>query len=415
MSFLLRRNLPWAWGGWYDSFEEYGVSPLQWPWVHLGDGTPADFNNLGELHIRQNPTTTNGGGESYEFMPFTPNWGFEAEFFWPAGGASAQAFDFLFTNTWADIGAAFVNCAGIRFYYRTSPLSQNIYIAEYPSIMGIGTLLSTFVPPSPVNNTTVTFRMWIDDDQWCRLWFNGTYMGSATIESGFKFGPGRRCLRIFNNSLSDAYIRWIYHYDRIGSFPADTAWTQIFYDNFNGRSGNQNGVNGWTQIGTNAGVASDSWATNGTTDGSRGLIRNTGITNGRMRITATVGGAAGINGTADSSLVLCSNSAGTQALCANIFNSKIYISDLSSSIGGSSPTFTDQTSKTSGVTVNTGDVVGFTVYDGLCYIDINGSRTLYSGAANATTPASNSYAGLRVERASFNDSNSWNDVTIYSA
>ena len=410
--FLLRRNLPRAYAWWHDEFERPPENPVKWPWVHLGDGTPSAINSLGELQVFQNATTTNGGGASYEFMPFTPNWGFETEFFWPVGGLAAQSLDFMFTNTWADIGAAFVNCVGVRFFYRTAPLASNIYIAEYPAVIAIGTLLGTYDTPAAFGGQ-LTLRVWVEDDQWMRVWINGIYVGSRTVEPGFKLGPGRRCIRILNGSYADAYLRWVSHFDRPASIPPDEVWQSDFYDDFNGRSGNQNGVNGWTQLGTNAAVVSDSWATTGTTDGSRGLIRDTGNTSGRMRIEATVGGASGINNTADSGLVLCSNSAGTQGLSANIFGNKIYLSEFSSSLNGS-PTFSDQTSMTTGITVNTGDKVAFSVYNGIAWIEVAGQRRLYSGTANATVPATNSWAGLRVERASSNNSCSWNDVRIFS-
>ncbi|MGW5520012.1 hypothetical protein [Nocardia africana] len=412
MSFLLRRNLPLAYAGWYDSFERPVENPVGWPWVHLGDGTPADINTLGELHVPQNSLTTNGGGESYEFMPFTPNSGLELEMFWPVGGAAAQSYDFYFTDTWANIGATFQNAVGIRLFYRIGAAGgPNVYVGEYPSMWQLGTIRATFTPPAGAFGGTVTLRVWFDDDQWVRVWVNGTYLGSATLDPGYKLGPGRRCLRMVNGTFADGYIRWINHYDRPSSIPPNTVWQSQFFDDFN-RSDGAVG-NGWTQLGTAAAISSGSWAKNGTADESCGLIRDTGNTSGRMRIEATVGGASGINNTSDSGLVLCSNAAGTQGLSANIFGNQIFLSQFSSSLSGN-PTFTDQSSISSGVTVNTGDKIAFTVYNGIAWIEINGTRRLYSGAANNTVPATNSWAGLRVERASSNYSNSWNDVRIYS-
>lgn len=410
MSFLMRRNLPLAYAGWYDTFDRPVENPIQWPWVHLGDGTPADINTSQELHIPANATTGNGGGESFEFMPFTPNFGLEYELWWPVAGAAAQTFDTYFTNTWADIGATFLNCAGIRLWQRNVIDGSTVLFAEFPSVYSIGTSQQAGSPVA-YNGTVLTIKIWIDDDQWMRLWINGTYVGSRTISPGFKLGPGRRCVRFLNSSFSDGWIRWIYSYDRATSIPNPNVWQTDFYDDFN-RSDGAVG-NGWTQLGSAAAISSNSWAKNGTNDESCGLLRDTGNSSGRMRIEATVGGASGINNTSDSGLVLCANSAGTQGLSANIFGNQIYLSQFSSSLSGS-PAFTDQASMTTGMTVNTGDKVAFSVYNGIAWIEVAGNRRLYSGAPHNTVPATNSWAGLRVERQSSNYSNSWNDVRIMS-
>ena len=52
MSFLLRRNLPRAWAGFYDTFDDYGSGepiPLQWPWFHVGDGEVGWFTDAEEM------------------------------------------------------------------------------------------------------------------------------------------------------------------------------------------------------------------------------------------------------------------------------------------------------------------------------------------------------------------------------
>ncbi|MCM6778017.1 hypothetical protein NDR87_31020 [Nocardia sp. CDC159] len=413
MSFLLRRNLPLAWAGWLDDFKRPPENPVKRPWVHLGDGTTADINALEELHIPSNYASNNAGGESYEFQPFTPNSGFEMEFWWPVEGLAAQGFGLYFTDTWARVGATFANAVGVRLWHRAEGLGgEEVYFVEYPSIFESGTFLGVFQSPVPFFGNTLTLRVWFDDDRWMRAWLNGNFIGARTIEPTFRLGPGRRCIRTSNTALCDAWVRWVDHYDRPSSIPSAQVWSSVFYDDFNRANGDPG--NGWTQIGTNASIQNNSWSTTGTTDGSRGLIRDTGIASGKIRIEATVGGNTGINNTADSGLVLCSNSAGTQGLCANIFGNRVFLSRFSTALSSNPPTFTDFDAMQSGIAIGNGDLLAFSVYNGNAWLEVNGERVLYATGIHSVVPATNSYAGLRVERASSNNSNAWNDVRIYS-
>ncbi|PPJ31854.1 hypothetical protein C5E45_32710 [Nocardia nova] len=410
MGFLIARNSRTR-AGWFEDFVRPGLeNPVQRPWVHLADGSPADINALGELHIPQNSATVTGGGESYAFQPITSSWGFDTEFWWPVGGAAAQSFDFYFTDSWVNRGAAFTNCVGIRFFYRIT--GDTIYVGEFPAMIQPGSLLGDWPPPVSFNGHTLTLRVWVEDDRWVRVWLNNTYLGSVTLDQTYYFGPNRRCLRMVNASFSDMWMRWLYHYDRPATLPQPGVWnSQIFYDDFNRANGQVD--NGWTVFGTAGQIVSNSYATTGTTDGSRGILRSTGVTNGRIRIEATLGGAIAPNNTADSSLILCANTGGTQGLAVNIFGNKLYLSRWSGSL--TSPTFTDFGLPTNGVTVSSGDVVAFSLWDGIGWLEVNGQRRLYAATMNDVVPASNPAAGLRVERTSFNNSASFNDVRILTA
>ncbi|MGY4103405.1 hypothetical protein ACW2Q0_28160 [Nocardia sp. R16R-3T] len=392
--------------------------------MHLGDGTTADINSLHELHVPSNYFTVDGGGESYEFMPFTSSSGLDLRIWNPVTGVAAQAFSVYMTNSWAEIGAAFINCVGIRFMHAPATYGGSgnaIQICEFANPFSFSNARATFLSPIDFNGTYLRIKIWVDDDQFIRVWMNDTYLGSGLISDGFKLGPGRRCVRFLNSCLNDVWISnanggesapALYHYDRPTSFPASTVYgTSVFYDDFNRANGAVG--NGWTVLGSAGQIVSNSYATTGGTDGSRAIIRNTGITNGRQRVEAVVGGALGPNNSADSSLLLCGNSAGTQGLACNVFGNAAYISRYSSSLSGSSPTFTDFASRTD-LTINNGDTLAFNVYDGAAWLEQNGTRRLYAVNVNDVVPASNSWGGLRVERAPFNDSLSWNDCRILS-
>ncbi|WP_280265329.1 hypothetical protein [Nocardia wallacei] len=407
MSWLLVRSQPRKLAGWQFPQNNTVAGPLVQPFKHLGDGTPADINFLRELHIPANGSTTNGGGESWEWQPFTPHWGIDFTIWWPVGGNLAQAFDAYFTDSWTKIGAAFTNLAGIRISHAPLDTGQTIHVAQAANVLA-GAVLKRFPSPIAFNGNYLPLRMWVDDDRWIRVWLGGTYLGSATLHPTYYFGPTRRCVRFLNEASNDAWIKPIHHYDRTPTIPSGITWTQQFYDDFN--RGNGPVANGWTVFGAEGQIVNGSYSTTGTSDGSRGILRPTGITNGRMRIETTIGGNIGPNNTADSSIVLCANSGGTAALTANIFGNALYLSRLSGSL--TSPTFTDFDSLT-GISVASGDAVAWSVFDGVGWLEVNGVRRLYAADVHALVSAGNEYAGLRVERAPIaQNSNSWNDIRI---
>ncbi|WP_109527282.1 MULTISPECIES: hypothetical protein [Nocardia] len=409
MSFLLRRSVPRAWAGWRDDFNTYPVGNIQRPWVHLADGTVAQFNSSGELRLPANFFSGNGGGESYEFQPFTPNWGMEYEIWWPVTGVASQGFTMYFTDSWARIGGAFANMVGVRMLHDVT--RDYLQLSEFTDGWSVAQPNGAWDSPVVYNGNDLHVKIWVENDTWVRIWVNDIYVGSSMITPAFKLGPDRRCLRTLNTSLADVYMRWIDHYDRPPSVPNMSVWSSILFDDFNRADGAVGSP--WTQLGTNAGIVSNSWSTTGTTDGSRGLLWNTTLTGGKVRVEATVGGNLAPHATAASSLIVCSNSAGTQGLCANIYSGSVYISRFSTAISGT-PTMTDFQALTSGVSIASGDKLAFCVYNGFTFLEKNGTPIIYAGNAHGTVPASNTYAGLRVGRTSGNNSNSWNDVRIYS-
>lgn len=413
MSFLVRRNLPKAWAGFRDTFDRPPQNPLQPPWRHLGGGE-SSINNIEELVITQQIVNDDGRGPSYTYMPFTDCWGFETEVWYPVEGVDNQIFMMGFTNTWANVSSAFTNVFGVWLYHDLGG-ADLIQTGEVPQMWAAIERRQSW--PSPVGafqGQTLTVRLWCEADEWVRIWLNGIFVGAAMISPAYKLGPGRRCMRFMNRSYCNVWVRWVHHYDRPPSTPRPTspaAWASSFYDDFNRADSNTVG-NGWTKLDdTRSGIWANSWSTNTTDDGQRAILRDTGITSTRMRIEGTVGGAVGVNSAQDSGLILYSNSVATQGLSANIFSGKVYISRFSGSVGN----FTDISALTSGVTVNNGDLVAFTVWDGTAWIEINGTRVLYADNVHFVVPSTNTHAGLRTKRAAFNTSHSWNDVRILTA
>ncbi len=406
MSFLIRRNLPLAWAGWSDDFARPPENPLQRPWRHLGGGE-SYINNLEELVVTEQVVNDDGRGPSYEWQPFTPNWGFEAELWYPVSGIDNQHFYIVFTDSWVRIGPdLFRRAAGVGFKHELGGGDDNIVYGEFDSMFSPIDIRGIWDSPVGMfNGQTLTIRVWCENDAWLRIWLNGNYVGSIMPSEAYKLSPLRRCVRLINRSYCNVYIRWINHYDRPASVPPKTVWSSIFYDDFD-RSDGAAG-NGWTQLGTDAGITSNRYVHSNANNNSVGLIRNVGNLNGRARIEAIVRNPSN---TADSSLFLFMNAAGDQALTANVYGNHLYLGRLTSNVNGT-PSFYDFSNRA--VSIADGDKLAFSVYNGICWVEKNDIPVLYAGNVHDVVPATNAYAGLRVRR---QDSNSaaFDDVRVYS-
>lgn len=405
MSFLIRRNLPLAWAGWRDDFARAPENPLQHPWKHLGGGE-SYINDVEELVVTEQAVNPDGRGPSFEWMPFTPNWGFEMEFWYPVEGLDNQNFLVAFTNTWVNVESTYLHAPLVVFRHNGFGGGQSVWYTEADS------MFSEFVSRSkqwstPVGftGTTLTLRVWVENDEYMRIWLNGNYVGSSMVSPDYALGPGRRCVRFINRSYCNVWIRWVHSFDRPGTVPPKTVWSSIFYDDFN-RSDGAVG-NGWTQLGTDAGIVSSRYTHTGTSTNSVGLIRDVGDLVGRARIEAIVRNPSSA---ADGSLMLFCNSAGTQALVANVYSNHIYLGRMTSSVNGT-PSFFDF--QDIGVTVSDGDKLTFSVYSEICWLEINDVPVLYAGNVHSVVPDTNQYAGLRVRRDG-SDGVKFDDVRIYS-
>lgn len=403
MGFLIRRNLPKAWAGYYDGFQRADENPVQPPWRHLGDGDVTKIVG-NQLKVHGNYASSNGGGPTYQWQPFTSNWGAEISFGWPVSGLAPQQFCLMFSNSWTQVDASFTNV--VLVYCGHEVAAQTVQYQERPNPFASAVVTRSWSSPVSFGATNpINLRVWVENDEWIRIWTNGTYVGSVHISSGYRPAQGRRCLRILNASLTDAYVYSHNHYDRPSTVPPLSVWSSIFYDDFN-RSDGAVG-NGWTQLGTDAGIVSNRYTHTGTGTNSVGLIRDVGDLAGRARIEAIVRSPSSA---ADGSLMLFCNSAGTQALVANIYSNHIYLGRMTSSVNGT-PSFSDF--QDIGVTVADGDKLAFSVYSEICWLEINDVPVLYAGNVHDVVPDTNQYAGLRVRRDG-SDGVKFDDVRIYS-
>ncbi|MFC4373388.1 hypothetical protein ACFO5K_04690 [Nocardia halotolerans] len=355
--------------------------------------------------VTEQVVNDDGRGPSYGWQPFTKNWGFECEVWYPVEGIDNQHFFVVFTDSWVKISSdKFQNAAAVGFKHEFGG-ADNIAFAQFASMFSPFHNLQTWSSPvGAFNGKTLTLRVWCENDEWLRIWVNGHYVGSKMPTADYKFNDLRRCVRLVNRSYCHCYVRWVNHYDRPSTIPPLSVWSSVFYDDFNRADGAVGG--GWTQLGTDAGIVSNRYTHTGTNVNSVGLIRNVGNLNGRARIQAVVRNPSTIDG----SLMLFCNETGTQALVANIRNNSVYLGRMTSSVNGT-PSFFDF--QDIGVTIADGDTLAFTVYDEISWLEINGTPAIYAGNVHDVVPRTNAYAGVRVR---YDGSNSltFDDVRIYS-
>lgn len=413
MSWMLQR-VQRKLAGWYDSFDRAVQNPVTQPWRHFGLNGGGDINSLQELHIQSYGDPALAGGVSYEFEAFTPHYGFEAEIWFPATGITGQSFWIYIGENWSKAGSLpnMNQVTAIGAVHVAAGDSVQIY--QIPNLGATGSSIASGTPPVAFNGNYFTLKFLVEDDRWVRCYFNDVFMCQAALSPSYRTDQSLRGLNL-NALRTDGWVRWVKWFDRDPSVPTGLVWNSVFVETFdraNGAAGN-----GWTTDGTSVGITANSWGMNtgSPSDGSRGLTRDTGITNGRMRVEATVGGQHGISNTQDSSIILCSNAGRTQGLAANIFGNKAFLARWSGSL--TSPTFTDLSARTNDITLANGDVLAANLYDGVMWLEnaTTGERYVYADNVHAVVPASNSWAGLRVERAVFVNSNSWNAVTIKAA
>ncbi|NEW40767.1 hypothetical protein GV794_01845 [Nocardia cyriacigeorgica] len=405
MSFLLRRHLPWAWAGWYDDFSRPPENPVQQPWKHWGDGPLGYINSNQELILPSNYNSVAGGGESYEFQPFTKNFGAEFDLRLPIDGAAAQYFNIFVVENWAKIGVNYAQILCIRLRHRINEVGgDDIGILEFDSYVTEGRrLVTASVPPFIANDIKV--RIYIDNDMLVRVYVNDVFTLQAQPQASHRSGPGRRGLNIFNGTLANAHIRLVRLFDRPTDLGYGVRWNNtVFADDFNRPDGPVG--NGWTQHGADAALVSGYWAHISGNDNSVGLIRDTGITHGAQKIEATIGAP---HADRDSSLVLRTNAGGTEGISANFYSGGIYLARFTGSL--QNPTFADYTSV--GMNVAAGSKVSLATNGEGAWVTVNGEIVLMAHM-NGLVPGANSYAGLRVERSGFADSAAWNDVKILS-
>lgn len=163
----------------------------------------------------------------------------------------------------------------------------------------------------------------------------------------------------------------------------------------------------WNKFGTNSAIESNSYATTGTTDGSRGIVTIGTINNNDGYVECVLGGADTPKTVVSSSIVGRMNSGGSSGIALNIFSNHTYVARMSGS--PTSPTMTDFADNTVGWA--SGDTARLEFEGDNFTVKKNGT-TILTGSGLVNQGTDYRHAGLIVRRASFNDSVSFNSFKV---
>ncbi|QDP45190.1 virion structural protein [Gordonia phage Mayweather] len=414
MAFLIRRNRPKALAEWRDDFDRPDENPIQKPWSVWGSSSPHDAAIVsGALRFGSSNSFVSITGWSYEHTCFTKSWGVAFYTSCVASGLAAQPIRvFLNKPSWTRVNPNFNNLACLNIVYRTPGLSCQAAVVTFANATATGSAYGTVDIPRDVFEGPWHFwNIKVDDDKIVRVYLDGQLIINVALPAGYEASLGSRAANFQSGMFSTVSLDRFVLYDQ---YPPDPPWrvynwAQEFYDDFN-RANSSTVGNGWTQFGSGGGIVSNSYG-NVSGTGGRGILRNSGITNGVQRVEATIGGADGPTSGSDSSLFLRMNSAGNSGLAANFFSNMLYVARLSGSI--ESPTMTDLASQSA--TFANGDKVAFCTTDDYAWVERNGVTVLSTLGANSV-PASQSHVGARVEKPGTFSSNShsWNDIRVLS-
>jgi len=415
MGFLIRRNLPLAWAGWYDTFDRPPESPPQQPWAKWGNsGLNHEINSLQELHIASAPFPDNFGGMSYEFEPYTQDYGFEAEVWFPVSGLlTAQWIDLYLMANWAkNFRGVYSQATAIMVSSQPAIDGHTMKIREYSSVGLSWRDVASGPTPTSLSGNYFTWKVWVDGDSLVRVYMNDTLVCQGMLNGSYRTGPGKRGLNLWC-CRCDSWYRWIKWYDRPTDFPDSLPFTTQSYDDFTAPDGDATALSarGWTTFGSDQGIRNNTYSTTGTTNGNRAILKNTGITNGAQRVEGVIGGNINPNPDVHSGLILRGNSAGTAGLMAKFESNSVQISRFTSSLSGGSITYADGPINTTGISIGSGATCAFECNGNYAWAEVNGVKVCQAQVNTTALPTTNSWCGAHVQR-SGSDSASWNDLRI---
>lgn len=409
MSFLIRRNLPWAWAGYRDLDALHArpdENPIRPPWKVVNSDRPVQLLNNQLVIADALATPFKVGGVSYEFMPYTKNWGIEFDLNIDGNIIQQQFFAMALSSSWAKVGFSdLIEVPMFAIWRDQTSTTQNLRVIVYRSLAQIDTLAQSESINGLINKQWYRVKLWVDNDRYVRWYINDTLYFAYWLPSQYAAAPNRRGMNLLNQTTNPAYIRNYRHYDRPSDFQIGITWhNQVVFDNFN--SGVLNPA--WVQTGADAGISNGQWVTTGSNDGSRALTVNTAVTHGAQRVEGVIRNPAASN--ADASLLLRVAADGTSGLAANFYSGGVYLARFTGSL--TTPTMLDYTS--TGITIKDGDRVAFSVNGEGAWVEVNGVIVLMA-FLNGYVPGTQPRAGARVSRRNFTNSGGWDELKVLTA
>ncbi|MBF6363225.1 hypothetical protein IU447_24215 [Nocardia farcinica] len=414
MSFLLRRNLPWAWAGWRDLDAEHArpdENPIKPPWKRTNMARSVWLQG-NELRIADySETVFQVGGVSYEQMCYTPEWGAEYDLNVDGNIIQLQFWGAAISSSWSKVGFSDLLNVPIVVVYRDAVSAVNtVRIIVYRNASTIETLASTQAYSGLMQRSWWRMKIRISLDHLVRVYYNDILLLQHWLPNSLAAGPNRRALSFLNQTSATSYQKNF----RLGDYPPEyqilrpSQWAEIFADDFNRPDGAVG--NGWTQFGVNAEIRSGSWTTIGTTNGNRAILRNSGNVNGVQRVEGILGGFIDPT-TGYSSLIVRGNAEGTLGLIGTFADNDLRIARYTSILsGGTVEAVTYVTTADYGILDNNLPVA-FCANGQFAWLEIDGEVVLL---CEITTGPTGSWMGARVQRDGVNSA-SWNSIRLMEA
>ena len=168
----------------------------------------------------------------------------------------------------------------------------------------------------------------------------------------------------------------------------------------------------WTKVGTNSQITSNTYATSGTTDGSRGIVTIGQINNDDGYVEAVM---ATVNNTSDTSIMCRCNSDATQGLSVNIFGDEIYLARFAHASGltaGNSGQGMTDIGANSGGSVPAGATVRCDFVGDHYVVKVNGATVIDVTDASVPRGVGYRHGAIRVERNPFQNSGAVNSFKL---
>lgn len=415
MGFIIRRGQQ-ALANWHDEFNRANENPIKQPWGVWGVAPTTARLESNHMVFGVGSSWFNFGGWSFEQQCFTETWSCTFILQRSLSGLAAQTFRTIFSAPWSRMDQDFSKVFVIDLQYRS--IGHRIYGATFEDIDTIGAIWQeASLPSNMFDGNPHEVRYQIEYDAHVQVFVDDIMVLWFSIPEGdYRPFKDKRAINYMSGITEEVILENFKLYDRAPNYPRNSGWgSAIFSDNFN-RANSSTVGNGWTQMGSNMSINGNELgiAAGLLSDGGRAVLRNSGITNGKQRITAMVGSTHAIDEAVCTSLILRSNSAGTQGLAANVFLDRIYIARFSTALNGGT-TFTDYRYYDVPLAnrPGAGEVVGFSTWGSLVWVDID--NIIVNGwIVDSVVPESNSYVGFRMDRQSFVNSWSIEEMALYT-
>lgn len=396
-------------------------NPPQPPFKAWGVNTPAEIIN-GKFRIYDSSGIFAGftakGGWSYEFQPQTSYWGVKFTLDFQDGiifgGWSLSAYidenwtsgrnpDDLQYKKWLSFGM-WTEGSGEdeeTYYGVTYNLRENVPLSQIARVAKAE--IADIRQPHD-------WEIRVYADRMLSVWCDGvSVINYWEDDPNYYITPGARGLN-FRAANIDADLYDMFYFDIVNPFPS---WSTVVYEDlFN--TANSATVPGWTKIGTNAGIATQSYATTGTTDGHRAILRALPSAVNSLRVEGIIGGQHSPSSTA-AGLVGFSNAAGNSALLARVVDNQVTLRRATSVLSGNPPSFTTIANSSTNFSVSSGNTIALCVARGEIWAEVNGWVICAAPLGTHSSLLTNLYYGAQVARSLFTNSGSWNSVRILTA